>query len=58
MFLYYPTKFHFNAMNSFKVIGGHSPPPPSRAQASSRKIGLTSKIVHFEKKNQTVLIKY
>ena len=29
MILYYPTKFHFNIMNSFRVTGrGHFPPPP------------------------------
>ena len=27
MILYYPTKFHFNTMNSFRVMDrGHSPP--------------------------------
>ena len=29
MILYYPTKFHFNTVKSFRVMGlGHNPPPP------------------------------
>ena len=45
MILYYPTKFQFNTMNSFRVIGrGHSTPTPHPAQAPKKspgRIGLT-----------------
>ena len=40
MILYYRTKFRFNTMNSFRVMGsGHSspPPPPHPAQAPQKK---------------------
>ena len=37
MILYYSTKFHFNAVNSFRVIGrGHFPPFPAQAPKKAR----------------------
>ena len=52
MILYHPTKFYFNTINSFKVMGrGHfpplSPPPPSpslRAQAPKKTCTLCNKL--------------
>ena len=39
MILYYRSKFHFNTMNSFRVMGRGHFPPPARPRHSPKKPG-------------------